>query len=314
MTTVDQAVDRPVPEARTSRKPRSTRPRFKDTWWRHIVGIVAVAFALFPVVYIISAAFNANPALTGSSVIPRHVTFANFHELFNTKTTGSSNYAAADYVRWLINSVLVAGGAAIFSVLLSAFAAYAFSRFRFRGRRFGMMALLLIQMFPQLLLVVALYLIVLHTGSVFHFLGLNHLVALVIVYLGGALGVNTWLMKGFFDTIPAELDESARVDGATPAQVFWGVVMPLATPVLAVIALISFVFTLNEFAVASALLQTTHKFTLGVGMQSYIDQKYGQHWGPFAAGVLIAALPVVILFTFLQRYIVEGLTQGAVKG
>ena len=169
-------------------------------------------------------------------------------------------------------------------------------------------------MFPQLLLVVAIYLIVLKTGDVFSVLGLNHLTALIVVYLGGAMGVNTWLMKGFFDTIPSELDESARVDGATPAQVFWGVVLPLATPVLAVIALISFVGAINEFVIASALLQTTQRFTLGVGMQSYIDQKYAEHWGPFAAGVLLAAIPVVILFVFLQRYIVSGLTAGSVKG
>src|SRR5207249_9017066 len=140
--------------------------------------------------------------------------------------------------------------------------------------------------FPQLVLVVALYLIGLRTGDVFHVLGLNHLTALVVVYLGGAMGVNTWLMKGFFDTIPAELDESARVDGATPAQVFWGVVLPLAAPVLAVIGLISFISTLNEFAIASALLQTTSKSTLPLGLYGYINTQFAQHRGPFAAGVL----------------------------
>jgi len=185
---------------------------------------------------------------------------------------------------------------------------------RFRGRRLGMLTLLLIQMFPQLLAVVAIYLIVLNTGDVFHFIGLNTLPALIIVYLGGAMGVNTWLMKGFFDTIPSELDESARVDGATPAQVFWGVVLPLAAPVLAVIALISFISTLNEFVIASVILETQQKFTLPVGLWQFIDQKYSEHWGPFAAGVLIAAIPAALLFAFLQRYIVEGLTQGAVKG
>ena len=129
-----------------------------------------------------------------------------------------------------------------------------------------------------------------------------------------AVHLNTWLMKGFFDTIPAELDESARVDGATPAQVFWGVVLPLAAPVLAVIALISFIATLNEFVIASVILETQQKFTLPVGLWQFIDQKYSEHWGPFAAGVLIAAIPAALLFVFLQRYIVEGLTQGAVKG
>jgi arabinogalactan oligomer / maltooligosaccharide transport system permease protein len=312
VSTVEQVAEVSAP--RVARKPRRSRPKFKDTWWRHLVGIAALLFALFPVVYIISAAFNADQTLTGARLIPRHFTLDNFRELFVTEVSGSSNYAAAHYLRWLVNSIIVAGSAAILSVLLSAFAAYAFSRFRFRGRRMGMIALLLIQMFPQLTLVVALYLIVLRTGEVFGALGLNQLTAIIVVYLGGAMGVNTWLMKGFFDTIPKELDESARVDGATPAQVFWGVVLPLATPVLAVIALISFVFAINEFAIASALLQTTDKFTLGVGMRGYIDQQYSEHWGPFAAGVLLTSIPVVLLFIFLQRYIIGGLTQGSVKG
>ena len=160
----------------------------------------------------------------------------------------------------------------------------------------------------------AIYLIVLHTGGVFSPLGLNSRIALVAVYLGGAMGVNTWLIKGFFDSIPSELDESARVDGATPAQVFWGVVLPLAAPVLAVVGLFSFVFTVNEFIIASVLLSTRSKLPLTVGMRGYIDQQYGQHWGPFTAGVLIASVPAIALFAFLQRFIVSGLTQGSVKG
>ena len=156
-----------------------------------------------------------------------------------------------------------------------------------------MLVLLLIQMFPQLVAVAAIYLIVLNIGGVFPQIGLDKQAAVVIVYLGGAMGVQAWLMKGFFDTIPVELDESARVDGATAAQIFWGVVMPLAAPVLAVVALISFVFTLNEFVIASALLQTTSHKTLPVGMQLFVSNSYDKVWGPFAAGALLAALPGV---------------------
>lgn len=128
------------------------------------------------------------------------------------------------------------------------------------------------------------------------------------------MGVNVWLMKGFFDSIPHELDESARVDGATPAQIFWGVVLPLAAPVLAVVGLFSFVGTFNEFAIASVLLEVNEKRTLPLGLQIFIDQQYGERWGPFAAGVLLAAVPAVVLFAYLQRFIVSGLTQGSVKG
>ena len=154
----------------------------------------------------------------------------------------------------------------------------------------------------------------LNIGAVFSPLGLNSLLAVVIVYLGGALGVQAWLMKGFFDTIPQELDESARVDGATPAQIFWGVVLPLATPVLIVVALISFIFTLNEYVIASALLQTNDHFTLPVGMKGFISDQYAKAWGPFAAGALMAAIPVTALFLFLQKWIIGGLTAGSVKG
>ena len=303
-----------VPVARERRRKKG--PGLSDTWWRHVIAIIALIFALFPVAYILSAAFNGDNSLSGSSLIPRHVTLDNFRELFHgqKETTGHATFQNAHYLSWFANSMIVAGATAILTVLLGALAAYAFSRFRFKGRRMGMLALLLIQMFPQLLAVVAIYLIVLNVGDVFHFMGLNTLTAVILVYLGGALGVNTWLMKGFFDTIPAELDESARVDGATPAQVFWGIVLPLAAPVLAVIGLLSFVFTLNEFVIASVILETQKRFTLPVGLWQYIDQKYSEHWGPFAAGVLIAAIPAALLFAFLQRYIVEGLTSGAVKG
>ena len=287
---------------------REARPRGRrnDTWWRHLVAIGALVFALFPVVYVVSAAFDATPSLSSAAVLPQHWTLHNFGILFHDKGTF--------FGRWFMNSIIVAGVTSILTVLLGSLAAYAFSRFRFRGRRMGMVFLLLVQMFPQLLALVAIYLILLRTGQYFSFLALNTISGLIIVYLGGAMGVNAWLMKGFFDTIPPELDESARVDGATPAQIFWGVVLPLGAPVLAVVGLLSFIFTINEFILASALLQTPQHFTLPVGMRGFSDQQYDQHWGPFAAGALISMIPVVILFQFLQRFIVQGLTQGSVKG
>ena len=291
------------------------RPRMGDMWWRHVVGIVAVAFALFPVIYIISAAFNAEQSLSASSLILRRLTLDNFRELLSGELTSAGGAKLpTPYLHWYANSLIVAGIAAALNVFLGALAAYAFSRFRFKGRRIGMLSLLLVQMFPQFLALVAIYLILLNTGDVFPILGLNTLTGLILVYLGGAMGVNAWLMKGFFDTIPSELDESARVDGATPAQVFWGVILPLAGPVLAVVALITFISIMNEFVLASALLETQKKYTLPLGMRNLVDQKYAEEWGPFSAGVLLAAIPVVALFMFLQRFIVHGLTGGAVKG
>ena len=308
-----------APGVRAPAQARVRRPkfrqRFRDTWWRHLVGLAAIVVSLFPVVYIVSSAFNAENTLSSTQVIPQHVTLDNFANLFHNRVKSNTGaYQDAPYLHWLLNSVVVGLCTAVAATILGALAAYAFSRFRFRGRRVGMLFLLLIQMFPQLIAVAAIYLIVYNMHNVFPWLGLDDLPTLVIVYLAGAMGVQTWLMKGFFDTIPKELDESARVDGASPAQVFWGVVMPLATPVLAVVALISFVTTLNEFVLASALLQSADKLTLPVGMNGMVTNQYEQTWGPFCAGALLAAVPVVILFLSLQRYIIGGLTQGAVKG
>jgi arabinogalactan oligomer/maltooligosaccharide transport system permease protein len=244
-----------------------------------------------------------------------HVTTNNFKALLQNHVPDTSGgFSDAPYLNWVVNSMIVAGVTALLTTMLGALAAYAFSRFRFKGRRLGMMTLLLIQMFPQTAAVAAIYLLVYNLGNIYSVLGLNSVIAVIVVYLGGSMGVQAWLMKGFFDTIPTELDESARVDGATAGQIFWGVILPLAAPVLVVVGLISFVFTLNEFVIASALLQTNKHFTLPVGMQGFISQNYGQHWGAFAAGSLMAMIPVTALFLFLQRWIVSGLTAGSVKG
>jgi arabinogalactan oligomer/maltooligosaccharide transport system permease protein len=296
------------------RGPRFQR-RLKDTWWRHLVGIGATIVSLFPVVYIVSSAFNADNTVQDAQVIPTHTTLHNFGALLHNNVIANTG-AKQDvpYIHWFLNSMLIAGLTAFATTVLGALAAYAFSRFRFKGRRVGMLFLLLIQMFPQFVAIAAIYLIVYNLGGIFPQLGLDKLITVVVIYLGGSMGVQAWLMKGFFDTIPTELDESARVDGATAAQIFWGVVLPLAAPVLAVVALISFVFTLNEFVIASTILQSTNHLTLPVGMNQLISGQYDKTWGPFTAGALLAAVPVAALFMFLQRWIVSGLTAGSVKG
>jgi arabinogalactan oligomer/maltooligosaccharide transport system permease protein len=315
MTTIDTLEEAEAPFAGSrvvEAAPKEPR-RHGDLWWRYLISIVAIAFAIFPALYVISAAFNPVPSLSSASLIPSSLTLDNFREIL-TNPSINGEKTNVHYPNWYLNSMVVAFASALFTVMLGALAAYAFSRFRFKGRRMGMLTLLLIQMFPQFLAVVAIYLILLRTGEIFPVIGLNSLTGLVLVYLGGALGVNAWLMKGFFDSIPNELDESARVDGATPAQVFWGIILPLGAPVLAVVGLLSFISTMNEYLIAGRLMQTTTKFTLPVGMYGFIADQYGQRWGPFCAGVVLAAIPVVVLFMFLQRFIVHGLTSGSVKG
>jgi arabinogalactan oligomer/maltooligosaccharide transport system permease protein len=218
--------------------------------------------------------------------------------------------------RWYLNTMLIAVGAALANTFLSALAAFAFSRMRFRGRRGGLLTVLLIQMFPQLLAFVAIFLMMDSIKDFFPAVGLGTAWGLLLVYLGGAMGVNTWLMKGFFDTIPHELDESAKVDGATHAQVFFRIILPLAAPILAVIFLLSFIFLLNDFVLASAVLGQGDQdsFTLAVGLSRFLQDSFTERWGPFAAGAVLGGVPVIILFLFLQRFIVSGFTQGSVKG
>jgi arabinogalactan oligomer/maltooligosaccharide transport system permease protein len=313
MTTLEQT--EAVASARTATR-RRKRSAIAGDWWRYLIGLIAIAFAVFPILYVISAAFNPVDSLSGSGLIPEDVTLDNFRAILsgNPGEEGTSEEALdIPYKNWYVNMIFVSGTTALLSVFFGVIAAYAFARFRFKGRRMGMLSLLLIQMFPTFLAVVAIYLIVLRVGDVFPAIGLDTRAGLILVYLGGVLGVNTWLMKGFLDSIPDSLDESARVDGATPTQVFWAVILPLAAPVLAVVGLISYIFSINEFIIASVLLDSTDKFTMTVGLYGFINDKYAQQWGTFCAGVVLAAVPVVILFFFLQRYFTEGVT-GAVKG
>ena len=314
MTAMDHAEAAPRVETAQARR---RKPILEYNWWRYLVSLLAIVFALFPIVYVVSASLNPIPSLTSAQIVPDNVTFDNYRRILsgNPGESGTSDEALdVPYVNWYINTIVISGAIALFSVFFGALAAYAFARFRFKGRRMGMLSLLLIQMFPTFLAVVAIYLIVLRIGDVFPAIGLDTRMSVILVGLGGALGINTWLMKGFLDSIPDSLDESARVDGATPGQVFWGIILPLATPVLAVVGLLSYIFSINEFIIASRLLQTTDKWTLPVGLYGFISDKYASQWGPFCAGVVLAAIPVVILFFFLQRYITEGLTRGAVKG
>ncbi len=280
---------------------------FRRVGWRHIVGFAALFFALFPVLFIISSSLNAAGTLNSSGLIPDEVSLINYRELLDG--------TEAPFTDWFFNTVYVAGGAAVLNTGLAAFASFAFSRMRFVGRRTGLLGLLLIQMFPTTLLFVALFVFVTDIGGVFPGLGLGSRTMLLIIYLGGALGVNAWLIKGYFDTIPRDLDESARIDGASHSQIFFKIILPLAAPILAVVALITFVFTLNEFLVASVVLGQgeSENFTLAVGMFRFIDGQGGE-WGQFAAGSVMSGFPVVLLFLFLQKYIVSGLTAGSVKG
>lgn len=274
---------------------------------RHVFVLLVVAFALFPILFVVSAALNPLGTLSSSELFPTGVSFHNVTELL-----ASDRYP---FAKWFFNSVFIALASSFASLMLSLFAAYAFSRMRFAGRRVGLLALLLIQMFPQFLAIVAIFMIFTKVNEFYPAFGFDSVWGLLLLYLGGALGVNTWLMKGFLDTVPKELDESATVDGASHAQIFWKIILPLVTPILAITALLAFIGIMNEFIMASVFLKDPESKTLAVGMFGMIaGDRRNENFGMFAVATLITAVPTVGVFMWLQKYIVSGLTAGAVKG
>lgn len=276
---------------------------WREVGWRHVIGIVMIAICVLPLLYVISASLNPNGTLTGSNKLFRTFSLTNYSEL-----------ASTDFAKWGANSLVICTVTALGTVFMGAAAAYAFSRFRFSGRRASLTALLLIQMFPQMLAFVAIFLLLLSVGTVFPALGLNSQLGLIAVYLGGALGVNTFLMYGFFNTVPRELDEAAKIDGASHAQIFFTIILRLVAPILAVVGLLSFVSAYGEFVVAKVVLQRVENYTLAVGLYVWASDERNAPWGLFAAAAVLSAIPVVLLFQFLQRYIVGGLFAGSVKG
>jgi arabinogalactan oligomer/maltooligosaccharide transport system permease protein len=253
---------------------------------RLIIAVILIIFSAFPILWVISASLNPTGSLATQRLIPPNPGWGNYRTLL---TSGEFPFWA-----WLGNSIKIA--------------------FRFRGRQTMLKAIFLIQVFPTLLALVATFLMISQIGDVLPFIGLNTHASLILVYLGGAMGINIWLMKGFLDTIPRDIDESAMVEGATDWQIFTQLILPLLRPILVVIGILNYISTYGEFVLARVLLKTKEQYTLMVGLQIFAGAQFDQRWGVFAAGALIGALPIVIIYLVFQDQIVGGLTQGAVKG
>ncbi|MCL6421890.1 sugar ABC transporter permease [Brachybacterium sp. JHP9] len=273
--------------------------------WRHIVGLLAVAFAAFPIIYILSASVNPLGTVSSTSLIPTSFSLDHYRTLLAGER--------GPFLRWYLNTIIVCAAVSIVQVLLSTLAAYAFSRFRFAGRRMGMLSLLLVMMFPAILSMIAIYTMISGLGQAVPLFGLDSLPGYIIVLLGGSLG-QVWLIKGFFDTVPKELDEAAIIDGCTHWQVFSKILLPTLTPILATTLLISLVGVMSEFLLGSIFLTSNDSKTLAVGMYTLLSGDRSNNLGVFAAGSVMIMVPVIILYQFLQRFIVGGSTAGAVKG
>lgn len=291
------------PRTGASRGVRAAR-WWRELGWRYIVGLAFIFFGLFPVLYIVSASLNPVGSIASTGLIPSTVSLVHFEGLIF-----GDRYP---FLTWYANTGIVSLVVALSQVACSTFAAYAFSRFRFRGRRGGLLTVLLIQMFPQFLSVVALYTMLASIGRSVSELGLDTIGGYILVTMGGALG-NVWLVKGFLDSVPREIDEAARIDGAGHFTIFWRLILPLVRPVLAITFLLSFVHMVGEYMMASVLLTSDDSKTLAVGLYGVISNSQSNNLGVFAAGSVLIAAPVVVLFLYLQRFVVGGLSVGSVK-
>ncbi len=393
----DAAVGLPTEAARARAGYRQPKFRrwMRELGWRYVVALAAVLFALFPLAWVATSSINAVDSLTTVSFFPSNTTTENYTDLFEgcAFSWGFPPFSCDSNTpvpTWLFNSVKIALIATVIQLACSALAAYSFARLRWRGRRTGLIAILLLQMFPQFLAFVAIFLLLdilsdtfgdslqipmilmLLTAAagavgvaaararssendqlrraapwviggvgvlwvlgilsavvpesagsswfdwdfgvtVFPSIGFNTHTGLILVYLGGAVGVNTWLIKGFMDSIPPSLDEAAKVDGATEWDVFSKIILPLTRPILVVIFILSFVGLYNEFILAQVLIRDVDQFTYATGLDLFVESEYAAKWGQLAAAAVIGSVPIIALFLATQDKIVGGL-QGAVKG
>jgi arabinogalactan oligomer / maltooligosaccharide transport system permease protein len=270
----------------------------------HVLLAIVVAIVLYPVMLVCKKAFEPGPAFAlSASPVPSQVTLDHFSDLFSKR----GGHGELLFLRHTVNSIVVALATTVVGVAISCTAAYALSRFRFPGRKAGLTTFLVVQMFPATLLLLPLYVILNKLGL------LNSITGLVLVYSTTAIPFCVWTLKGYFDSLPRELEEAARIDGASTWMIFRRIMLPLARPGLAVTALFSFMTAWNEFIMASTFMTDERRFTLPVLIQSSVGQ-YSADWGLFAAGAVVTSLPVMIAFYVLQKYLVGGLTAGAVKG
>lgn len=302
----DQPLSREAAEAVPARRMPFGR-WMRDLGWRHIVVIVFVLFSLYPIAWTVSASLNPIDTLRGATLIPETITFNNYEAIFD-------NPELTPFMTWLGNTWRVSVVAALVNVFLATLAAYAFSRLRFRGRRASLISLLLVQVFPQFLAFIAIFLLLDQLNDLFPGVGTNTHTGLILVYLGGAIGFNAFLLKGFMDSVPASLDESARVDGASPFQIYWKIIVPLIRPAIAVVFFITFIGIYGEFILAQTLLRSTDQLTYAVGLRLFTQSDYTAKWGQLAAATIIGAAPIVITFLLAQRHIISGLLTGGVKG
>ncbi len=268
-----------------------------------LVGLLL--FALVPIWLTIVVSLDPSQRLSATSIVPKAVSFDNYRTVMSGETF--------PFWRWTINSLVIATTSSVLLVVLCCFGAYAFSRIRFKGRHATLSLMFAVNTVPPLLSLLALFGLVRALGDQVSWLGFNSRIPLVVIYVASGLVVNTWLMKGFFDALPRDIDEAARLDGANHWQIFVKILLPLARPMIAVVGVLGFIAFFNDYIIALTFLKEPDSQTLAVGLNNFIGANSTQ-WGFFSAGAIIASIPVVGVVLWARRHIVDGLTGGSTKG
>lgn len=299
----NRTISRVIPASGEQSRTRSSQKRLKSkrtsllgSLAAHAVMIVTVIICIFPMIIIISTSFKLPNAVFDLKIIPSNPTLNNYQYVLS-----------GDFITWLLNSLKIGAMTTIVGLAFSAPAAYAVSRWQFIGKQGLLLFFLITQMFPAVLLIVPLYILFAQLNL------LDNIFGLVIAYATTALPFSVWMLKNFFDTVPKELDEAARVDGFGPFQTFWRIVLPLTIPSIAVVAFFNFMAAWNEFMMAFTFLQSNSNLTLAIGIQRFVHQ-FGADWHYLSAAAVLVTLPVLIIFIWAQRYLVTGLTGGSIKG
>lgn len=274
-----------------------TASQKRSLWISRVIIWFTILVIMFPALWIVMSSFSSGDSFFLSSLFPKKLSMEHYVELF-TET---------DFMTWVWNSLKMCLIVAVLNLIMTSLASYAFSRLRFTGRKYGLMTLLVLQVFPNSMAISGYYILIYKFGLV------DSSLALMLVLAGGS-AFNIWLLKSYIDGIPRELDEAAMVDGAGVFTVFYKIILPLAMPQLVVIFLFSFIATYSEYVISSVFLQTPGKMTLALGLQSFITNQFAAHWTLFSAAAVVSSLPIMIVFMALQKYIQNGLVAGGVKG
>jgi arabinogalactan oligomer/maltooligosaccharide transport system permease protein len=259
--------------------------------------IVITTFVLFPFVYVLLTSFKLGQSFYSSTIFPREFTLQNYKKLF-TET---------NFFIWMKNSIIMGSSSGIITVIITMFGGYAFSRLRFPGKKYGILFLMIIQMLPTSVAMVAYF-------RMLQILGLINTLTGIILILGfGNTAFGIWIMRNYLISIPKDLDEAAYIDGASHWQTFWKIIFPLMLPILATQFILTFIGVYNEYMLSVLLLFDPKKYPIGVGVKSFLSGNYSVNWTIFCAASVIGSLPIIVIFFLLQKHITEGLTRGAVK-